>query len=273
MLTMSSLIVIFTILIFSSAIFAVEFECDFRSEFGEKYGCFLVKGTIKTKLDVVVTRIQGHHRRYRKHEHIKIFHSMEIHLKYFPRNLNYFFPNINEVFFECGLSEIHKEDIGQFPQLEWLYMSYNEIEVLEKNLFIYNPKLRLIFFDNNRIKFIDSQVFDNLINLEHLSLRDNICNQEHIEGNRTTVVNFIQNIKRSCSTPKFFRYFINDSNRNLEFFMYQYELKAIDNQNYLRKLANEIENIKSDQEQQILQFKEKENDLLKNIKKIFSWPQ
>lgn len=181
-----------SILILSLVTFvsSVQFQCTYTSE----NRCKVISGQIWSKSDATVTSVFGYQKR-----DVTGFDGRSQTFKYFPRNLADFFPRVTEIFIERGLLEIHKEDLQQYPQLKWLYLSNNELTEIEKDLFIYTPYLRLIFLGGNKIKYIHSDVFDHLNSLDFLATSGNPCYSGQSENNRSGVLNLISNIKKHCS--------------------------------------------------------------------------
>lgn len=131
---------------------------------------------------------------------MKIFEARGKNLKRFPLELGSFLPNLEVITIERGLTQIHKEELEQFPSLRKLYLSKNELQDIESELFVNNPELELIFLGNNKIKSVAAEVFDGLEKLEHLGFERNKCFTAAVENNRDGVLKLIQNIYGKCST-------------------------------------------------------------------------
>jgi Leucine-rich repeat (LRR) protein len=68
----------------------------------------------------------------------------------------------------CGLKEVRKEDLKQFPQLKTLALDKNDLEWLEGDLFVFNPVLELVMFSLSRkLKYIGENLLDSLPKLEN----------------------------------------------------------------------------------------------------------
>ncbi|CAG9807189.1 unnamed protein product [Chironomus riparius] len=187
-------IIILFLVAFSSA---VEFNCKFKDD----YTCEVISGRIINKADSYVTGVQGDHKEGKSNKNVGVFDGRKVSIKYFPRNLNTYFPNIHQIFIERKLREITKEDLQDFPMLVYLYLSFNDIQIIEKDLFIYNPELRLVFLNENRIKYVDPNVFKNLPKLIYLGFEDNDCHSGIVEQGRSNVVGLIKKISDQCSNP------------------------------------------------------------------------
>ncbi|CAG9810387.1 unnamed protein product [Chironomus riparius] len=95
----------------------------------------------------------------------------------------------------CELKEVMQVDLMQFPHLRILELSTNDIEVIGKDLFKFNPSLELIDLNYNNIKEIAGNVFDDLKHLKYLRLTGNLCTQLSSEN----IQKIIKNVKEMCS--------------------------------------------------------------------------
>jgi len=94
---------------------------------------------------------------------------------FIPNGIDNFYPELRLLIIVLSkLTRIFARNFEHFPDLEYLNLNYNQIEILEENLFKFNQKLRFIFLNENRIKLIDPNAFKCLNNLKHLSLEDNL---------------------------------------------------------------------------------------------------
>ncbi|KAL7012430.1 hypothetical protein ACKWTF_014848 [Chironomus riparius] len=98
------------------------------------------------------------------------------------------------------MTEIHKEELAQFPSLKRLYLSNNELQVIEPDLFKFNQKLELIFFDNCKIKSVARNVFDKLDSLTYLGFNNNPCYSGHVENNRGQALDLAAKIYENCGS-------------------------------------------------------------------------
>lgn len=73
----------------------------------------------------------------------------------------------------CKLTTITREDLRGFEGLEQLSLRDNYIEKLSKGLFDHTPNLEAISFENNKLKEIDAEILDPLINLKYCNLMGN----------------------------------------------------------------------------------------------------
>jgi hypothetical protein len=73
------------------------------------------------------------------------------------------------------LKDITSDNLRDFPNLVHLDLSYNEIRILERDLFQNNSKLVNIHLNNNKIFVIFPTVFDGQKGLKKLYLKNNAC--------------------------------------------------------------------------------------------------
>lgn len=117
---------------------------------------------------------------------------------YMPIGIETFFPNLIGLSMEQHLKEITQNDLQPFPNLKHLWMARNQLAVIEKDLFKYNPELIYISLRQNFIKEIDSNVFDHLRALKILELDRNDCIEDNAVG-RFAVMRLIQQLKEKCA--------------------------------------------------------------------------
>ena len=167
------LIVIFHSLV-SSFIFIV--LCSFASTSAEEVQCdckisniawdffqFVSTCTVKPQFKVIndnttITKVNGY---TQPNEIVRFFYVYDKIVYYIPKGLNSLFVKLTGLKFDqTSLKLVVKEDLQPFPDLLMFTSNNNKIEFLEKDLFIYNPKLQYVSFTNNKITYIDPNVFN-----------------------------------------------------------------------------------------------------------------
>lgn len=121
-------------------------------------------------------------------------------VNYFPKNLENIFPNLIAVAFQTTeLKEIHQEDVKPFgQQLEYFQVHNCYITIIEKDLFKFNPNLKAILIDRNRIKYVEGNAFDHLNQLVSLFMERNECINENSKENRQLTLQVISTVKGEC---------------------------------------------------------------------------
>jgi len=76
---------------------------------------------------------------------------------------------------DSDLKQITRRDLQPFTELETLYLYTNDLEVIEKDLFMHNKKLIHIDCDRNKLKHIDNMALDSLTQLTSADFQNNPC--------------------------------------------------------------------------------------------------
>jgi hypothetical protein len=99
---------------------------------------------------------------------------------------------------ECGLKEIRKEDLKQFPELKILQLDGNDLEWLEGELFVFNPELVVVSFNGNKkLKYIGANLLDSLPKLGDAYFESTGCIYYDAEG-REQVEELKTELKTEC---------------------------------------------------------------------------
>jgi hypothetical protein len=72
----------------------------------------------------------------------------------------------------CHLKVVLKEDLQQFTNLTLLSLASNDLEWLGGDLFVFNTKLNVLWFHNNKLKFIGENLFDSATNVWNAHFND-----------------------------------------------------------------------------------------------------
>lgn len=98
------------------------------------------------------------------------------HFKYFPLNLHLLLPNLKAIqIIACGLKELTVENMKNFPNLKYLWLPLNQIEILLNGVFENNSKLKKLSLYGNKLKMIQARVLMPLKNLLYVSFEKNEC--------------------------------------------------------------------------------------------------
>lgn len=109
-------------------------------------------------------------------------------LRYMPRCVKKHLPNIKAIaVWHSGLIHLTKDDFEDYGK-NLIYAGFRgcKIETIESDLFVHNPKLKMIRLDRNPIKHIESGFFEHLHKLcqiEHIRLTESECiDQNYCHG-------------------------------------------------------------------------------------------
>lgn len=152
-------------------------------------------------VDVTVTSISGTHLSGKSDDDVVGFRADGKTVNYFPEGLENFFKAEKILFiniWSSGLKEIHANDLAPYINVKFISFSDNELEVIEHDLFKNNPQLEIIGFPRNKIKTVDTTVFNALPNLTSLYMNSNECIDKGVTRNRNKVLALIEEMKEKC---------------------------------------------------------------------------
>lgn len=174
--------------------------CEFKESSSYGYECEVKYLTITSKEDRTITEAIGYHASGKNNRDVKYFHSINHIVKFFPLGLATIFNNLENVYIHISqLSEIHSSDLKQFgDKLKKLWLTYNAIEVLESDLFQYNPNLNYIDFISSKIKHIDDGTFRGLEQLSQLYLNGGLPCIDKGATTRSDVITLITEAEIKC---------------------------------------------------------------------------
>lgn len=169
------------------------------------YTCLVKVDTYITTSDSVdILTAKGTHINGSNHNSVQAIKADNSRFSYFPHGLKRIFKKLKLIWIEtCQMKEIHQTDLMLYPDLEGLYVCGNDIQVLDEDLFNYNPSLKVFSCWYCNIFHVDSKVFDNLSKLFDVWLVVNECIDKKSDGNPTSLSETIAGIKQKCVSPKF----------------------------------------------------------------------
>jgi len=120
-------------------------------------------------------------------------------IEYFPRKLEKIFGNLKGIYIQkCSLRKIQNSDLKVFPYLFELSVGFNQIDVLEDDVFSSNPNLQNIVLSGNTIYHIGLKVFDNLNKLSYLQFAECDCINAVAIDSASQVKKLIKKLKLEC---------------------------------------------------------------------------
>lgn len=174
----------------------------------EIYGCKIPQGTLSiTRDSTQITSVIGTHLDGMSSQDALglLTESNKIH--FFPTGIDKFLPNLLTIeFINCHMKEIHQADLKPFDKLKVLYLSENDIEILEDGLFDYNQELVKVNLNRNRIKIIEFDVFSYMRKLTFILVLYNPCFKPEDQKNDYELINankMIQLLNWRCKKPEY----------------------------------------------------------------------
>ena len=221
---------------------SVSFQCQYNLDgwgfLGTLYYCNIVNAVSITSPDAAqIDSISGTHQFGRDNDNVEAFNvENKGQINYFPRGLNKFFKNLKAIqIYNNVLKEIHQRDLKDFPKLMGLSLRTNNLEILEENLFEFNPNLEFIDLWSNKITHIDPHVFSNLIKLHSLFVFQNPCISMYITDNSTAIQNIIRAAQLQCTNLVY-------SNLEQQVKYLEFESNFLNSENLKENLEN-LENL------------------------------
>lgn len=178
----------------------VNLECLYsdRNDYG--YKCDVSSLRIVSKDDREVLKVFGTHQPRRNDESVKFFDVIGKTVNFFPQNLHEFFPLLEILqIYGSNLREISGNDLRGFGEsLKILWLSTNELEIIEQNLFENTKNLEWVDFSYNKIKHVDARSFEILSQLKSLAFDTNLCHSGNAVNDPTAVAPLVDKIEAKC---------------------------------------------------------------------------
>jgi hypothetical protein len=110
------------------------------------------------------------------------------HIHTVPRNLHVFFPNILGISLNrCGVSSLTGNELYNYRYLQYFAMHENGLARVPGDLFILNPGIRVVMFDNNKITQVGANLLDSVqANLLDVRFLNNVCISQ--DGNTAATI-------------------------------------------------------------------------------------
>lgn len=185
--------------------YALNVQCDFKFEnwavIERVYECKIHDLEI-TSRNKTVGKVSGDHVKGNNFKNVLALHMFGQKCFYFPHNFGNYFSNLKGLLVAyCGLKRISHSDLKEFSKLQILLMPNNHIEVLEKDLFKYNPQLKAIVLNHNKIKHIAYDVLSPLRSLTKIFLYKNVC-IDSVGLNSMQMVELVAEMNEHCPPEK-----------------------------------------------------------------------
>jgi hypothetical protein len=136
--------------------------------------------------------IEGDHSGFKTNSDVEAVYFTNLpQMQFFPANIQTQFPNLKAIYIgSTGLKELTQADLKPFSKLEDFHAQWSQLTKIEKNLFEFNPQLKIIWLNDNQITHIEPLTFSNLSKLETLWISGNKCKM-----NFEKVVNSVSDVK------------------------------------------------------------------------------
>jgi hypothetical protein len=149
-----------------------------------------VEGVTRIANNGRVLSITGKHAENFSNMDVDTFICNDINIKYFPRYLCKFFPNLTSIkILKGGIDYLSYFDFIGFENITQLMIYGNPLECLESDLFQFAPNIEVLSLLANEITYIGQTTFDKMKNLKHVNLKLNksidVCYKQIGNGLKT----------------------------------------------------------------------------------------
>jgi len=193
-----------------SSLSSTNVTCDYKTSTfwaaTSMYNCYVTYSIdIEKPENAEIASVTGRHSYGKSSDSEIVFYSYKKNIHYFPRGLEKIYKNLNGIIlYKEPINFIQQSDLKPYTKLIFLQVAETKIEVIEDGLFDFNPQLKYLALNENKIFHIGLKVFDNLNNLQSLYLGKNICIDDKVEDNRSNVPKLIAIVKGLCMSTEFF---------------------------------------------------------------------
>lgn len=155
-------------------------------------------------MDVNQDTFQGEHWHSKCNSDVNSLRIENSQIEKIPNGIGKVFENLTQLeIFDSNLKSISKEDLKQFPRLEYLNVRENHLKELPGDLFEFNKNLEKVFFVDNKIKYIGVEILDKLQKFDYGSFRGNININTFVDKNDIQSMKKFQEILLTkCQKPK-----------------------------------------------------------------------
>lgn len=154
-----------------------------------------------------ITSVTGTHNDQKSNMNVAGFYADNKTMQFLPQGLEKYFVAEKIEFIEIRMTrlmQIRQSDLKPFIKMKIFSAWNNNLRVIERDLFKFNPEIEFVGLGRNQIKFIDGKVFQNLNKLGTVYLDGNVCtgefvNSEEMDDYKERLLNLTMLIKRKCS--------------------------------------------------------------------------
>lgn len=198
------LLVLFVI--FSSAS-AVIFECNFEQKayniIGSNFSCVVINYGYPNDAPRI-TEVFGEYQQSRTNKDVigVSLNFSKIKICYIPSGFEAWFPNftIFEMFYAC-ITRFNGTELESYANLKSFIFTYSSLEWIPGNFFANNKKLEFIDMSNNKLKFVASNLLNELKSLRYVTFEVNTCISRNGLATKPADIDAFKNLLRSsCST-------------------------------------------------------------------------
>jgi Leucine rich repeat len=188
-----------------SAITAIHINCAIKfvtisGQFKDSCTCFVT--SITSMENRSLESVNGTVRDGERNSDVKLvyFAQNTETLTFIPQNIHKFFPNLVGIAFveSCNIDALTGDELKDYVNLEWFFLTYNPIKKIPGNLFENNKKLKGVDLRLNNITHVGAGLLSGLDHLNTVFFEGNDCIDENVVLNRAAIGKFIENLRDKC---------------------------------------------------------------------------
>lgn len=173
-----SLVKVLLILAITHQAHSVVLTCYFYNKYlsnENRYICAINFGGSQSRETTEVTEIIGNHTFGKTNNDVKVYESYD-QIKFLPKGLEKFFPNLNSILLYNSFNSISSADLAPWPNLILFSYTTNPATSIDGDLFKNSLKLRSVEFKSNyRLENVGANLLSNLNELTLVDFRGNLC--------------------------------------------------------------------------------------------------
>lgn len=182
---------------------SINIDCEFKNDYihnwGGRYSCHTKKFAVIGS-DRKIKNVSGVHFKNQTNDNVTQYFARGLVIQIFPSGLGERFTNVEVVrITSCSMRLLLKEDMENLVKLKYLDLVNNKIEKLESNTFENTLNLIEILLDNNRLQFIGAELLNLLKNIQLVRFGANVCIGSHAIYSQEQLARLKTEIKLKCS--------------------------------------------------------------------------
>lgn len=188
----------------------IKIDCEFKKDYIQdgpdevkKYTCQTRKFDVKEDNRKVVKVVGDHfvnNTIAMTNFNVMQFFARSLVIERFPAGLADHFGKLQTIrITSCGMRLLEKEDMAGLKNLKYLDLMSNKIESIDSNVFENALNLQKVIMNNNRLLYIGSRLMEPLKHLEAISFGGNVCVSSYFKQSQEQLLRLKTEIAIKCN--------------------------------------------------------------------------
>lgn len=189
------------LIFFSVGCESVVVDCKYIQYFG--YSCVAQNSQIITSYDRYISGARGQHLSGYSNDNVNCFYSNGKQVDYVPKGLKSVFRNLDTIEINTAtLKELSNNELFEYgASLKNFWLSSDTVEVVRKDLFIYNPNIQWLMSGTN-FKFVEDGAFNGVSRFKSVTFSSNTCGGSTPIASYETASNCKYSTYGTTTTPR-----------------------------------------------------------------------